>query len=107
MDASCFFVVATGLFLRWLTHEYSLHQGAYRRVANLNHAPCFRVFLKAPVALSHTCTHEATRGIVRLRIMEYGSTPYVGWHGKKMAAAYALYKSIRSELCSRYSHKPL
>ena len=27
--------------------------------------------------------------------------------GKKMAAAYALYKSICSELCSRYSHKPL
>ena len=40
-------------------------------------------------------------------IMEYGSTPYVGMARGKMAAACALYKFIRSELCSRYSHKPL
>ena len=40
-------------------------------------------------------------------IIEYGSTLYVGMARKKMAAAYALYKSIRSELCSRYSHKHL
>ena len=52
----------------WLTRENSLHQGAYPGVANLNHAPYLRVFLKAVIALTHTCTHETTRGIVRLRI---------------------------------------
>ena len=41
-----------------MTRENSLHQGAYPRVANLNHAPCLR----------DTCAHKATQGIVRLRI---------------------------------------
>ena len=41
-----------------------------------------------------------------IHIIEYGSTLYVGMAREKMAAAYALYKSICSELCSRYSHKP-
>ena len=40
-------------------------------------------------------------------IMEYGRTPYVGMVQKKMAAACALYKIIRSELCFKCSHKPL
>ena len=42
-----------------------------------------------------------------MTIVEYGSTPYVGWHGGKMAAVCALYKIIRSELCSGCSHKLL
>ena len=29
----------------WLMRENSLHRGVYPRVANLNHAPCLRVFL--------------------------------------------------------------
>ena len=40
-------------------------------------------------------------------IIEYGSTLYVGMARKKMAAACTLYKLLRSELCSRCSHKPL
>ena len=39
--------------------------------------------------------------------IEYGSTLYVGMARKKMAAVCTLYKLLRSELCSRCSHKPL
>jgi len=41
-------------------------------------------------------------------IMEYGSTPYVGWHGKKVASPYNAYKIMRrlmSQLGSDYSHR--
>ena len=67
-------VLLLGYSCDWLIRENSLHRGggggggAYPRVANLNHAPCLRVLLKAAVALTHTCTHEATRSMVRLCI---------------------------------------
>ena len=76
MDASCFFVAAPGLFLRLAdSRTNSLHRGAYPRVANLNHLPCLRVFVKATVAIK-SYMHAPMK--LRERIPKHGAPEHGG-----------------------------
>ena len=99
----------TGCYSRaWLTRENSWsHMRCMRpRVANLS---CTRVYLKATVALSHTCTYEATRGIGRLRIPSrlictLWNLHKVAIKGQLVAPFVSVTKLIKRVSCYTHTH---